>query len=415
MRISLSSPVRKSAFLGGSIAIGVLSWALCWQAMAEYVVTRSASLSGYQRAARIQPLNAFYTRVAGSALMQTNAAEGAAMLEQSVSINPRDSAAWLELSRAYGITGQTDKQHEAILRALAADPKDIGVEWDAGIHLIQTGDVGSALVLIRDLISNDPSKAEPGMQVVYGATGGDVARTLEAIPPNAKARVTFMHWLVDRGDAPDADQVWPTIGGAADKLQARDLAFYIDSLVTRREVPRAKAVWTSLQSSDPEIQRRIEGGNLVVNGDFEDNLLNSGFDWRYVRTDGVTVTVDTSTFHSGTRSLALQFDANSVADAGVYQLMPVEPNTRYTLRGFTHSEELESANGARLAVTDYYSGKPLALGEEILGSTSWRETAAEFTTEAETRLVKISIVRSPANGRIRGRLWVDDLHMEPRP
>jgi len=415
MRISISSPVRKSAFLGGSIAVGVLAWALSWQAMAEYVVTRSVSLSGYQKAARIQPLNAFYTRVVGAALMQTNAAEGVATLEQSVSINPHDALAWLELSRAYGVAGQAEKQHEAILRALAADPKDVNVEWDASIHLIQTGDVAGALKLIRDLINNDPSKAGPGMQVVYGATGGDIARTLDAIPPNATSRVTFMRWLVDHGDAAGADKVWPTINNTGGNLQSHDLAFYIDSLVARREVPQAKAVWVSLQASDPEVQSRMEGGNLVANGDFENNLLNSGFDWRYIKTGGVTVTVDTSTFHSGTRSLALQFDANSVADAGLYQLVPVEPNTHYTLRGFTHSEELESANGPRLAVTDFYSGKILMLGDEILGSTSWRESAGEFTTDPESRLVKIGILRVPANGRIRGKLWVDDLRMEPRP
>ncbi len=415
MRISISSPVRKSAFLGGSIAVGVLTWALCWQAFAEYFVTRSPSLSGFQKAVRIQPLNAFNRRVVGAALVQTNAAEGAAMLEQSVSINPHDALAWLELSRAYGISGESSKQHDAILRALAADPKDVGVEWEASIHLIQTGDISGAQKLIRDLILNDPSKAVPGVQVIYGATGGDVARTLEAVPPTAMARVTFMRWLVDRGDAAGADLVWPAVISAGGKFQSRDLAFYIDSLIARHQVARAKGVWTWLQSSDSEVQRRIEPGNLVVNGDFEDNLLNRGFDWRYDKTGGVTVTMDTSTFHAGTRSLAIQFDGDDVVDGGVYELVPVEPNTPYVLRGFTHSEELESANGPRIAVRDYYSGKTLMLGEEILGSTSWRESAGDFTTDSESRLVKISIVRSPSNGRIRGKLWVDDIHIGPHP
>jgi hypothetical protein len=120
-------------------------------------------------------------------------------------------------------------------------------------------------------------------------------------------------------------------------------------------------------------------------------------------------------FHAGTRSLALQFDGDSVTDAGVFQLVPVEPNTRYVFRNFTHSDELESANGPRLAVTDFYSGKTLMLGEEILGSTSWREGTGEFATDADSRLVKISVIRSPANGKVRGKLWVDDLHLEPRP
>ena len=415
MRISISSPVRKSAFLGGSIAVAVLAWALCWQSLAEYLITRSGTLEAFQLAARIQPLNANHLRVIGVGLIQGRTQDAIATLEESARINQHVSLTWLELSRAYGVTGQRDKQHEAIGMALATDPKDVDVEWDASMYLIQNRDVDGALKLLRELISNDPSKSVIGMQAAYVATGGDVSRTLEAIPPTAIARVKFMQWLVDRGDAAAADKVWPNVTSAAGTLQLRDLGFYIDSLIARQQVNQAKTVWAFLQASDSNVQHRLEPGNAIVNGDFEDNLMNSGLDWRYAKTDGVTVTMDTSTFHSGTRSLALQFDANNVSDAGVFELVPVEPNKRYSMRGFTHSEELESANGVRLAVTDYYSGKPLMMGEEILGSTSWRDTFGEFTTEANSTLVKVSIVRSPSTGRIRGTLWVDDLHLEPRP
>ena len=113
--------------------------------------------------------------------------------------------------------------------------------------------------------------------------------------------------------------------------------------------------------------------------------------------------------------LSLQFDADSIPDAGVYQLIPVEPATRYSVRGYMRSEELESANGVRLGIADYYSNNPLAMAEEIVGSNSWREGSAEFTTGPDTHLLKVSIVRSPSQGRIRGKLWIDDLRMEKRP
>lgn len=414
MRISINSPVRKAAFLGGSIAAAVLAWGLCWQALAEHVVTRAGTLEGFEKAARIQPLNANHLRVIGVGLVQSETSKAIATFEQSARINPHSALTWLELSRAYGISGQQEKQHKAITRALAADPKDVDVQWDASLYLIQNRDVDGALTLIRELISNDPTKAVAGMQAAYNATGGDASRTLAAIPPEAAIRVSFMRWLVEHGDAAAADQVWHGLSAGGGQLHARDLGFYIDSLIARHETATAKSVWGYLQANDADVQRNLEPGNLIVNGDFEANLLNSGLGWRYTKTDGVAVSIDTSTFHSGTRSLALQFDGNGVADAGIFELVPVEPNTRYSVRGFTHSEELESANGIRLAVTDYYSGKPLTMGDEILGSTAWRETSGEFTTDPDTTLVKICIVRSPAVGRIRGTLWVDDLHLEPR-
>jgi hypothetical protein len=125
--------------------------------------------------------------------------------------------------------------------------------------------------------------------------------------------------------------------------------------------------------------------------------------------------MDTSIIHGGTRSLSLQFDADGIPDVGVYQLIPVEASTPYSLRGFMRSEELESANGVRLGVTDYYSNSSVAIADEIIGSTSWREVSAEFTTGPDTHLLKVGILRSPSHGRIRGKLWIDDLRMEKRP
>jgi hypothetical protein len=69
----------------------------------------------------------------------------------------------------------------------------------------------------------------------------------------------------------------------------------------------------------------------------------------------------------------------------------------------------------RLAIVDYYSNAVLFSSEEILGSTSWKELSGELTTPSDCRLVKLSIVRSPSFGRIRGRVWLDDLRMEKRP
>ena len=108
---------------------------------------------------------------------------------------------------------------------------------------------------------------------------------------------------------------------APDKFRSKDALFYVDSLINRHEVSRARTVWSELSARDNEISRRIEPGNTLVNGDFEDNLLNSGFDWRYAPVSGATLTIDTSVFHEGTRSLGIQLDSPNLADAGVYEVV----------------------------------------------------------------------------------------------
>jgi tetratricopeptide (TPR) repeat protein len=414
MRIPLSSPVRKAAFLSGCTTACLLAWVLCLQSLAEYWLTRPGTVEGFQRAARIQPLNAFYPQVLGTALIPSDFQRAASMLEQSARINPHSSATWLSLSQAYAVLGDNKRQHDAILHALAVDPTDINVEWDAANFLIQNGQLDPALHLICEVVKDDPARAGQAMQIAFRATGGDLTKTLLAIPATASARLQFVRWLIDHDQPSLADEVWPTVVSAPGKVRESDVLFYFDSLIGRHEVSQARSVWNTIQTIDSDIRRRSDSDNLVVNGDFEQNLLNGGFDWRYTHTDGIHVTLDTSIFHGGTRSLALQFDGDNINDAGVYELVPVEPDTQYTIRAFARADDLEGANGVRLAVTDYYSNTMLVSTDEIIGSTSWRETTADFLTSPATRLVKINLVRLPSLGRIRGQLWIDDIKMEKR-
>ncbi len=415
MRISLLSPVRKTAFLSGCIVLSLLGWALCWQSLGEHWAAHSDSVEGYRLAARIQPLNGTYLEALGlSYLHGGDFPQAVTQLEKSVDINPLSSRAWLNLASAYGALGEFPKQREAVLRALRVDPKDTAVGWTAGTFLIQNGDIDGGLELIRDVVNSDPARAVGAIQIAYRSTNGDLSKTIAVIPPTAAARLQLVRWLINHGQAPEADRVWPSVLTGSGKVMARETFFYLDSLLARREVDQARGVWASLGSIDPEVRKRTENNNLVANGDFEDNLLNGGFDWRYTPTVGITVTIDTGTFHGGTRSLAVQFDANNVADVGVYQLVAVEPNTHYVLRGFLHAEELESANGIRLAIADQYTNNVLLLTDEGIGSFPWRESTGEFTTTADTRLLRVGLVRSPQLGRIRGKVWLDDVRIEKR-
>jgi tetratricopeptide (TPR) repeat protein len=414
MRISLISPFRKTAFLGSSTLVLLLVWALAWQAAVEHWLTRSSTLQAFQDAARVQPLNANYPQIIGTAYLTTDFSQAAEYLERSIQINPHSSQSWLNLAAAYAGMGETAKQHEATLRALAANPKDTAIQWQAANLFILNGDIVGALKLMREVTAAESGRVPGAIQMAYGASGGNIEATWQAIPATVDARLRLIRWLLEHQQNEAADRVWPLVISAQGKLTARDTFFYLESLLARREVAQAQTVWSGLAQTDPEVKKRIDPSNLVESGDFEDNLLNGGFCWRYSAVTGVIITMDTSTFHGGTRSLAIQFDADSVKDSGISQLIPVEPGTRYSLRAFLHAEELESANGVRIAVTDHYSNSDLLLTEESLGSFPWRESAGEFTTGPDTQLVRIGIVRSPAAGRVRGKIWLDDVRIEKR-
>jgi hypothetical protein len=129
---------------------------------------------------------------------------------------------------------------------------------------------------------------------------------------------------------------------------------------------------------------------------------------------GATLTIDTSIFHEGTRSLGIQLDSPNLLDAGVYEVVAVDPGTRYSLRASVHSEELDGANGLRIGAIDHYSNQVLYLSNPVIGSVPWQEIGGEFVVPAGTQLVRVCFVRSPGVGIIRGRIWFDDIQLEKR-
>jgi hypothetical protein len=252
------------------------------------------------------------------------------------------------------------------------------------------------------------------MQVALRASENDINKALQVVPPTAAARLTAMRWLADHGQAEAADQLWLKLSASGQAFRPADAFFYFDSLLQRHKVAEASSVWRLWLRQDSALRSRVHPDQVVVNGDFESDLLNGGFAWRYLPTSGVTVTFDTTTFQEGTRSLSLQVDGDGLEDAGVYEYVRVEPGARYVLSGWMHAEELLGAHGWRLGVADAYSNKFLLVTDDGLGSFAWREFTGELTIPLETELVKLSLVRVPRNGPVRGRLWVDALRLEKR-
>lgn len=391
-----------------------LSWALCLQAVAEHWLERTFSLQNERWAARIQPLNARHEEALG--LIFTDAAVGdpklaVSHLERAVAIDPHSSRAWLELAGGYDILGEDDRRAEAVRRALVCEPKDTDVQWQAANLFLYT-DLDYGLTLLRGVFQNDEHYAQGVMQIAYRASNNNIDKALIAIPPTTSARLQMMHWLIDRNENEAADHVWPTVLLASGPLQAHDAFFYLDSLISRHSPQQAFKAWSELAKRDPVLQGGTPESDLVTNGDFENDLLNGGFGWRYVPSSGITATLDTATFHSGTRSLSFQIDGDNVQDFGFSQFVIVQPGAHYRVSGWVHAEELEAAHGVRLAVTDAYSHSYLLLTDEALGTFPWREIDAELTVPPGTELVKIALARDPANGRIRGKLWLDDVRIE---
>jgi hypothetical protein len=158
---------------------------------------------------------------------------------------------------------------------------------------------------------------------------------------------------------------------------------------------------------------------LIVNPAFSLPVLNNGFDWQYAKQSDVDLKVDDAVSHGGdARSLRITFHGAGISEAGIYQFVPVQPNTTYQFSAYYRtdpSSDLEGAGGPHFTLQDMFNRAILFESDELKNAESWKRSEGEFTTGTDCKLVKLLIRRLPDGYPIRGKLWVDDFHLSRKP
>ena len=144
----------------------------------------------------------------------------------------------------------------------------------------------------------------------------------------------------------------------------------------------------------------------------QEEILNGGFDWHYAVQPGIAVSLDTTQFHSGSQSVLISYSGTG-GDSGFYEYVPVKPNTQYTVSAWVKSEELQTANGPCISVSDAYDNTRYALTQETVGTTPWHRLESSFQTGPATELLAIRFTRDPGNTHIHGQFWIDEVSLRP--
>jgi len=142
-------------------------------------------------------------------------------------------------------------------------------------------------------------------------------------------------------------------------------------------------------------------------------VLNAGFDWTYEKLSDVSLSLDPTESHAGHRSLSIIFDSRGIEDAGIRQLIPVEPNTKYEFSAYFKTQALEGAGGPRFVLEDSFSSTKYFASAELKDADIWKQVDGTFSTGADTRLLMLRVQRVPVGNAIRGKLWIADIRLTP--
>jgi tetratricopeptide (TPR) repeat protein len=389
-----------------------------WLAIRDYQATRLASaldIASLRQAITLAPRNAAYQNLLCRFLLFDRQEATAAIphCRRATELDSHNSAFWLDLALGYYSVGAPDLQRQAILSAIAVDPTTPDVAWTAANFFLLQNDIPSALHQFSIVIANDPGKVTPALELCWRAAQN--VRTIESIlPQDPNAYLQFVLVLVTNHEWEAAGQVWSDLLLLNRGVDYQKAIQYEDALLQHRDVDAADRVWQQLLLTSPSLAGRLRKGDLVVNGGFEQSILNSGFDWRYVKQGGCSVSLDGSEFHSGSQSLSISFNGRN-GDSGLFQYVPVTPNTLYTLSAWTKSEGLKSGSGVSIAVSDPYSNTAYGQTPETLGTTRWHRVETNFTTGPDVRLVAIRFQHVHGPLWAEGMFWVDDVSLQPIP
>jgi tetratricopeptide (TPR) repeat protein len=412
------------AVIPGKIQRGILATIMVTTAagflylgIVRYVAYRSAhegTREGILRAIKLVPDNAQYHYAYGRllAIVDQDPERSIPEFKEAVRLNPHSSQYWLGLAMAAQMTGREKDQKEALDEAVRVDPTTPLVSNEVANYYLFKGNVPKALSLFKAQLSQ---KAEPELKdgfldTAWKATGGDGKLILQLMIPNPpEDRLRFLTYCEAR-KFEAAHDVWEELVKESTLIDEKHAAEYVTLALKLKKWPEAVAAWEQWVRQGHDDYRRADG---IVHGNFEADTLIGGFDWRIdVGRDVALISVDTTDFHGGNSSIAVEYQTTTVQGPYVLsQFVPVKSSTRYFLHFWTKSTELSSAAPPRIEIVDADNHQELGAAGETRGTTAWHEQTLEFGTGPSTTMVIIQISSAVAGKHIGGTLKLDDFRL----
>ena len=338
---------------------------------------------------------------------------------RAVQLDPHSPFYKLDLAGALEITGN-DAEAEKYFRAAQENyPISAEVSWRYGNYLLRQQRLPEAYAEIHRAVAVD-SKLLPLAVSRAWHSDPDVRVLLDQVlPKTAEGDWEALSFLVQAQEGAAALAVWNHLIGLHASIDRKTTLFaFIDMLVRQDRFDEAGSVWRQATAAEGTWPPASPAGSLVFDGGFESDPSNGGFGWRQQDVPGADFDFDTEEKHSGSRAVRVIFDrTQNLSYEYLFQWVLVAPATRYRFRGFLRTDQISTDSGMRFEIIDPRRPKDLnVLTPNETGTQPWTMEEVEFTTGAQTHLIRIALRRLPStrlDNKINGTVWVDDVAVLP--
>jgi tetratricopeptide (TPR) repeat protein len=351
-------------------------------------------------------------------LRNSNLPLAIAYYQRAISLSPGSAAYWMDLADVYEASGNLSAAEESFRTARRTYPISAQTAWRYGNFLLRHGRIAEGFAEIHNAVVTDSKLAKLAVSRCWRISQDINAILGNALPDQQDDNWAAIQFFVETRESVPAMAVWRRIAAHHQNFPVSNTFPLLDMLLETGGVAEAQTVWSQSLSAAGVEAKTDSGGSLIWNGGFETEPLNGGFDWRIAPTAGVRMRWDNEIFHSGERSLRVDFDGSTnINFEHVWQYVPVQPGTRYRFAAFLRIEGLSTDSGIRFEIRDVSRpGNPSSFTPNFVGTSGWSEQVAEFTTAPDTKLLKIILRRTPSEkfaNKIRGTAWIDDVALVP--
>ena len=404
-------PARKRQIAIASLALAAAYLGLVTLRFVAALYSTSPDESSLIRAARLDPGNATYAHTAGRVelLAGSNPQTALPWLEKATRLNPHKADYWVDLALAQQAVGDTAAERDDLRQALAAAPRTPDIAWQAANLFLAQGSADDAMQAFRTVIENDRPLTFLAIQTSWKVHPDAQFLLDNVVTPNADE--SFLEFLASRNEQAAAATVWQKMYSLQQPISRAHLFEYIRGIIAQQQPEEASRVWRQAATMADLSAYQPSTENLLVNGDFSLEILDGGFDWMHQKTRGVALALDPNENHSSGRSLRIVFDGPGIEDAGIRQMVAVEPNTSYEFSGFYKASDMDGAGGTKFALQDLYRETTFYMSDELQNADFWKEVSGRLVTGPETHMLVLRIARVPAGSPIRGKLWIDGLKL----